>query len=293
MLPLGKFDVSKFALPGNGLSQTWCGEGRIRVCTHVEKHVDESLDGFSGAGKVVVEWYRASCHQISCPVCYEKAVGKMAIRIEWKFMHRKDAKYVKHVVASVPAALYSVDAKKLRVLAVSMLKVVGLHGGCVIYHPWRERCAECGSKVERIDGEHFCVECGSAFTTWIYSPHFHALGVGKVQKTKENFEISGWVVANFGVRKSIRATAHYQLSHCGIAKGFSNVVWFGSMSRGKCPPLPPEKHECPLCGDPMQKALLDPWFSHVMKSGFGNWLEEGYYFADPELFRYWDPWDGG
>jgi len=47
------------------------------------------------------------------------------------------------------------------------------------------------------------------------SPHFHILGYGWVHHVKENYESNGWIVKNLGIRNSVRATAHYQLSHCG------------------------------------------------------------------------------
>ena len=296
ILPYASFGLSVFALPSHGSRNGWCGEWRMRICDNVKGHVDSSLDGASSAGKVVVQLFKASCGKISCPICYEKAIGKMAIRIEWKFQHFIDSQYVKHVTVSVPKELYGVDAKKLRVLAISMLKKVGAHGGCIVYHPWRQKCAECGSELEVEFGEKVCSECGSLFNVWVPSEHFHSICVGKIngRKVKELYDEKGWVVVNLGVRKSIRATAHYQLSHCGVAKGFSNVVWFGSMSRPKrkIPCLPPEKHECPICGEDMKKPPLDPWMVQLMKSGFMEDVEEGFYFADPEMFSYWDPWDG-
>lgn len=294
ILPSRSFGVGVFSLPGHGNVSSWCGETRLRICDNVVGHVDESLDGSNSAGRYVVELYRASCGKISCPVCYEKAVGKMAIRIEWKFKHFIDEKWVKHVVVSVPTALYGVDAKKLRVMAIDVLKRCGVHGGCIIYHPWRERCAVCGAEVENILGEHLCVECGSPLTVWVYAPHFHGICVGKVHDTAENYEKNGWVVVNLGQRKSIRATAHYQLTHCGVAVGFSNVTWFGNMAhpKRKIPRLPPEKHECPICGGALHRPTLDPWMRSLMKSGLMDDVEEGIYFADPEMFEYWDPWDG-
>jgi hypothetical protein len=309
MLPTKVFGVSAFSLPGHGSSSSWCGEWRLRMCSNVDGHRDGSLDNASAAGKYVVETYRASCGKISCPICMEKANGKTAKRIEWKFQHFFDVEYVKHVTASVPKPLYDVDAKKLRLIAISMLKACGVHGGCVIYHPWRERCAVCGGEIERYvdpldenEGQkHGCVECGSSLTTWVYGPHFHCIGVGKVHGAGDNYEKNGWVVVNHGIRKSIIGTAHYQLSHCGVAKGFSTVVWFGSIlmkkvdgksKRRKFPPLPLEKHDCPICGEKMTRPLLDPWMKLLMKSGVFEKGDEGIYFADPEMFDHWDPWDG-
>ena len=294
-----KLKLEDFALPSHGERGSWCGEWRGRVCSEHAKHVNESLDGVDVAGKDVLELYRASCGRIQCPVCYEKAIGKMAIVIEWRFQHfkyRKGHPKPIHVVASVPESMYGVDAKKLRSLAEDRLKDCGVHGGCVIYHPWRERCAKCGGEIEREiiceDGKdkpmHACVDCGSVFTVWVYAPHFHCIGLGWVNGRivrKMNDE-TGWVVVNFGVRKSVRSTAQYQLSHCGVAKGFSNVVWFGSMARMKYPKIPPEKHDCPLCGGKMERFVPDSWMKSLMKSGLMDDVEEGFYFVDPEMLEY-------
>lgn len=294
-----RLKVEDYALPSHGKKSSWCGETRVRVCREHEKHVNSSLDGVDVAGKDVVEIYRASCGRIECPICYEKAIGKMAVRIEWRYKKRKiRGAYAKpiHVVVSVPPSMYGVDPKKLRSLAEERLQECGVHGGCVIFHPWRERCAKCGAEILREDGKHLCAVCGSAFVVWVVALHFHSIGLGWVgeKAVKEMYERSGWVVVNLGVRKSVRQTAQYQLSHCGVAKGFSNVVWFGSMvkykngKRVKYAKLPPEKHDCPLCGSKMKSLVLDPWMKSLMKSSFMDDVVEGLYFVDPEMFDYRD-----
>lgn len=292
--PPRKLVVQSFELPSHGERGSWCGETRARICREHDKHVDSSLDGVDVVGKDVIELYRASCGRIECPVCYEKAIGKMAIKIEWRFVHyHLGGKYPKpiHVVASVPESMYGVDVKKLRSLAEKCLQKVGVHGGCIIFHPWRERCAVCGAEIERIDGEHVCVECGSIFVVWVVALHFHCIGFGWIdgEAVKKLNQKSGWVVVNLGPRDSVRSTAQYQLSHCGVAKGFSNVVWFGSMARMKYPKIPPEKHECPLCGGKMERLVVDQWMMALMKSGFLDDVEEGFFFADPDMFDYRDP----
>jgi hypothetical protein len=288
-----EFSVDVFALPSHGSRKEWCGQWRGRICREDSKHVNGSLDGVDVVGKHVIELYRASCGRIQCPICYEKAAAKMAITIEWRFKHfkfRKDHPEPIHVVASVPESMYDVDAKKLRSIAQKRLKECGVHGGCIIYHPWRQRCASCGGEVEREFGEHLCKECGSPITVWVLGLHFHSIALGWVNEkaVKKMHEKTGWVVHNLGVRKSVRSTAQYQLSHCGVSKGFSNVVWFGSMVRVKYPKIPPETHDCPLCGSKMEKLVLDSWMKTLMKSKLMDDLEEGFYFVDPEMFDYRD-----
>jgi predicted nucleic acid-binding Zn ribbon protein len=290
------FDVSVFKLPSHGKASAWCGEIRLRDCRNVAGHDKTDLDEVNWKGRYVIELYRASCGKISCPIDYEKAIAKMAIKVEWKFRHLPNVAYVKHVVASVPAHLYHLGAKKLRILAIAVFKDRGLADGMVIYHPWRQKCAQCGAEVETLFGEKVCVECGSPFTIWVYEPHHHSIGCGKIigSRVKAGYEKDGWVVKNFGIRKSIRATIQYQLSHCGVADGFSNIVWFGKFAHPKhaVPPLPAEKHDCPICGQGMGKPLLDPFMVRLMKSGYMDNLKEGFYSADPEMFDYWDPWNG-
>ena len=294
--PPQKLKPEHFQLPGHGDRSAWCGEWRGRICREHEKHVDSSLDGLDVVGKDIIEWYHASCGRIQCPVCYEKAAGKMAITIAWRFKHAKSRRAAIHVVASVPPSMYDVDPRKLRSMAEERLKECGVHGGSIMFHPWRERCAKCGAEVDREDGKHLCVECGSVFVVWILSLHFHCIGFGWTsgEKVAAMYERTGWIIHNFGFRKSVRATAQYQLSHCGVAKGFSNVVWFGSMMRMKYPKLPAEEHACPSCGGKMEKLLLDVWTKTTMKSGFMDNVEEGFFFVDPGMFDYRDqPGDGG
>lgn len=140
--------------------------------------------------------------------------------------------------------------RALRRAAEAEAKACGLRGGAFIFHPlripsrWneRDRCAE--------------------------GPHFHVLGDGWMRPSS-----SGWVVRNLGVRKSVRGTAAYLLSHAGqpVRKApraarsldgilpkrevsgerapIHGVVWAGSMSYAALSGLPDRSRaiRCPVC----------------------------------------------
>lgn len=243
-----------------------------------------TLEGDFATGKDEIEFYKASCGRLSCPTCYEKVCGKLALKIE----HRMNAFKLKgrelkavHVVVS-PSEI-DIDMLKfpsLRKKAYHMSMKCGILGGSIIFHPFR-RYSEDDFKEDLERGFDYQV----APAAWYLSPHFHIIGYGWIQHTKENFERSGWIVKNLGVRKSIRATAHYQLSHCGISPRFHSVVWFGALSYGKlkCGKLPPEEHVCSLCGSPYEKVeFVHEEDALIVKSSL---KKEGIFYVDHGIFR--------
>jgi len=112
---------------------------------------------------------------------------------------------------------------------------------------------------------------------WYFSPHFHMLGYGWIRNTAENYSRTGWVVKNVGVRKSVVATAQYQLSHAGIHESCHTVTWFGGLSYNKLR-VPMEEEpvdKCPLCGRPLV------WLRWVGEGDPPLPDEEGSYYVDP------------
>ena len=83
---------------------------------------------------------------------------------------------------------------------------------------------------------------------------FHMIGFGWIRDTGRIYSETGWIVKNFGARRDVKATAHYQLSHCGIHDDYHAVVWFGDLSynKFKCPPKVVEIPKCPLCGSDLK-----------------------------------------
>jgi hypothetical protein len=191
-----------------------------------------------------------------------------------------------HVVVSPSEkdiVLYGDDYAGFRRKAYTIAMECGVFGGSIIFHPFR-MYNEDDIAEDVVEG----LSHKNAPAAWYLSPHFHIIGYGWVHSVRQNYVKNGWIVKNLGVRKSIRATAHYQLSHCGVNKRFHSVVWFGALAYGKmrCPPLPKEKHECPLCGAEMRKVeFVDEDMEHIVKSNLEN---EGVYLVDHGLFRYVD-----
>ncbi len=93
---------------------------------------------------------------------------------------------------------------------------------------------------------------------WFFSPHYHVLGYGWIHGTKENYERTGWVIKNLGVRSSVYRTAQYQLSHAGVwmdkrQRKRATITWFGALAYNRFS-APREKHseKCPLCGSALK-----------------------------------------
>jgi RNA polymerase subunit RPABC4/transcription elongation factor Spt4 len=157
-----------------------------------------------------------------------------------------------HVVLSPPEGAIDETAqgyRKGRQLAYDIARYSGLKGGLCVFHPYRLRCSECGSKID--DYGKRCSNCGGQTFLWFWSPHFHFLGYGWIQNTVEGFERHGWVVINLGVRKSVFWTVQYLLSHAGVSGALHTVTWFGQLAYnvlGHVPVLGAVRELCPYCG---------------------------------------------
>lgn len=268
ILPIPESTDLGFSMVGNGDSHSWCGKWRLRACFNRDQHLDSSLDGSNPFQKDVVQPFKASCGRLDCPICYEKAAGKLAIKIEWRLKHfsiRKRVLKPIHVTASVPVSVYHLDYKKLKARAIKLLKISGLFGGCIIFHPWRKK--------------------GSL---WVFSPHFHSLGYGWIKNVDHVFEDHGWIIKNHGIRKTVSGTALYQLSHAGFSKKLHTVTWFGALSYNKIsvPKMPDQVHNCPICGEKLVAArCVDPELWANMITRFSKSCDGRIFFVDPGLFE--------
>lgn len=163
---------------------------------------------------------------------------------------------VKHVVISPvqnPDAWKThKDYTKSRKTAYKMLKRCGVDGGVLIPHPYRLKCADCGHSPIP-DHRTECPTCHSDRFLWYFAPHFHVIGYGWIKDTTKNYQATGWILKNLGIRKSIYSTSQYLLSHAGVNKGTLTINWFGSLSRqqlGKNIILPKMKQHCCECHTP-------------------------------------------
>jgi hypothetical protein len=267
-------EMDMWSLPGHGSAYPDCGHKRYRGCLNVEGHRQQGLD-VDIFGKVHVEWYHRSCDRLECPVCYESAAGLGAHRIAYRLGavgvcdrekvegHRSFGRVI-HLITSPCKADFGLSYQRLRSKAYKIAKEAGFRGGSAIFHPFRRHPRK----------------------GWYFSPHFHMIGYGWIDWSRADFERSGWVVKNIGIRRTVEGTAFYQLTHCGLSvkKGESadgrlyrsvhSVTWFGKLAYNKLriAPEPEKEHICPICG--MELVPLLNLGEPLQGEGSG-WFEPG------------------
>lgn len=185
---------------------------------------------------------------------HKKQVKKVIVGYLEQSIKRQRLK-IKHVIVSPLQQVAKeqwIDHKgyiKSRKTAYKIAQQCGVKGGVLIPHPYRLKCANCGySPIP--DHKRSCPTCNQDRFLWYFSPHFHIIGHGWVTNTTKNYQKSGWIVKNAGVRKSIYATTQYLLSHAGINRGTLTLNWFGDLSRqkmGRSPKLPKIHQKCDEC----------------------------------------------
>jgi len=229
---LGDFadvDYMGYKMPASNKEKShgWCGTWGFRGCLNSDKHPDK---------KHYVKRYLKSCYQPLCPTCknpwlYREAKAATK-RIE--YYEKQSGMPPKHVVWS-PARYNPIFYKPLKVLrkaCYAAMKEINFKDSSVIFHAYRSRMYK-------------------GFKQWYYSPHFHLIGFGWVEGTKEYHAKNNTVVVNLGVRDSVYATFVYQLSHCAIKKGRHSLTWIGNLSYSKLkPPKEDDKDDrCPFCNE--------------------------------------------
>jgi len=244
-------------LPATKDAREDCGKWFTKGCLNILAHKNTDY-----SGKVFIKSFKKSCYRADCEVCFKKWMArnsnKATRRIE-KY-EKKSSKPAKHIIVSPPKWKHYTPIKELRKEAYKILKEIGAIGGSLIFHPFRY---------------------DKKFKLWYYSPHFHIIGFGWIDRTTETFQKSGWVVKNKGVRNSIFATFYYQLSHAGIRRGNHTVTWFGDLSYSKLKvEKEPNLNECPLCNAKLRL---------VFHYGLFGWTPppevEGEFYVDPEGWR--------
>jgi len=321
-------------LPSNGVAYELCGhiwydEGK--GCLAVKDHPD---------GLVNVRLVGATCFRAECPICYQKWASREARRIENKFkrLSRNNAEASVpglgrpiHVVVGVPevdAHLMHDDFKSLRDKAYAIAKRAGMKGECFIFHPYAndKMDEETPEKVfiDKSKGDFdmesirdYYAKMDMHVRFWYIRPHFHIIGYAprdydnpandpfNPELINEIYESTGYIVKNLGVRDSVYLTAFYQLSHCGVKKGFQTVTWVGALSNRnyhKLDPAPKPKPimaECSVCGAELRSVLWDPdgciregtiWKPKIdapprAPSPLDDYIE-GSYWIDPGGWRY-------
>ncbi len=211
-------------LPSTKPKKDDCGEWRFKGCLDVKAHEKSDFKG-----KIFIKTFQKCCFRASCELCVKKWAGREANKATRRIekYSKLSKKPVKHIIVSVPTWQYSLDHKSMKKEAYRILKKVGCIGGAIIFHPFRF------NNLEQF---------------WYYSPHFHVLGFGWINDTKELYNKEGWIVKNKGLRKSVFGTFLYQLSHCGIKEKTHSLVWFGDLSYSKLKmEKEPETDICPIC----------------------------------------------
>jgi len=241
ILPITKFlqkfywhDVAEhgyngWIFPGQGEAYPTCGTFHVVGClVHNPGYFKRIKD---------------TCDRAECPEDYKiwlirstKYITKR-IRVGAPNRYRKPI----HVTvspdqASWPSFQNTEGYRKIRRKAIRIAKNAGMIGGALIFHPYRE------------DSNNY----------WYFSPHFHVLGYGWIVNTDQIYHKTRWIVKNHRVRKSIGATAYYQLSHAGVKKNHKVVSWFGALST-RALKVKRDKREdfetCPICDSRLKRVI--------------------------------------
>jgi hypothetical protein len=277
-------EYGNYQLVGHGeVTNAYCGKfASFWGCPQVELHTHKTLDGQDFKGKVFVHKVFNSCDKPSCPICFKSWAVREAGKIERRLKEAsKRFGIVEHIVVSVPAKDYGMTDKGLHRKVIKMLFGLGVPGGAMIVHDFRE----------------------DDFGHWHFSRHFHVLGFimggysrcrhckgadcyncnGFEGKCYKLYRENGYIVRVLGERKTIGGTAFYQLTHASIQKGvkrFHVATWFGSCSYRKLK-VSAEYRErvCPVCGHDLERLRYfggKDWFSGETGSEFfADFLEDG------------------
>jgi len=200
-----------------------CGQWGWRGCLEHHKHENRKIEAQS---------YKMKCIRSKCKSCYgswiARETSKASKRIKKFEMWFAGRDKLKHVIVSVPRWEQGKPLEELRKDMRKLCKRAGLRGGFDVIHPFRFK-----------DGK------------WFFSPHFHVMAYGWVQGTENIFKDKGWIIKNKGLRKSVKGTISYILSHAGIKKRRHTLTWWGELSYSKLTLEKDDeddnKHRCTQC----------------------------------------------
>jgi hypothetical protein len=227
----------EWVFPGNGRPYGDCG-------TYFTKGCLDHIPAF-------VKKIRVSCRRSECPLCAMpprsndgKSYKTWIVEATRRIKHRikagrpRSGRRRRPIHISInpapdlwPKFIGKDGYGKMRRKAGRVAKKAGFNGGCLIFHPYREK------KPDKL---------------WYWSPHFHAIGYGWIVNTAEISRDTGFVVKNHRVRESIGATAYYQLSHAGVKYGHRVISWIGDLAWNsevgkRIPKMKAELELCPIC----------------------------------------------
>jgi len=180
---------------------------------------------------------------------------------------------IEHIVSSPPKSLYELcikDFKAFRRKAMDILKMCNVVGGQVLFHAYR---------------------FDDRSRKWYGSPHMHVLGFvkdnygcrGCTKDTKEclsccgfegvvrrQYAKFGWIVKVLSKRKSVVATAKYELGHATYSLGlnrFHIFTYFGNCGNRvfKSPDIVKKVATCPICEYDVEKLVYLGGFLYMEK----------------------------
>lgn len=205
-----------------------------------------------------IEKWTHNCSKAECQVCsghwLKRRTRESGRRLKQiaKLLHR--APY--HITLSAGSDW---DGSTKQVL--KMLRMIGIVGGCKLFHAWRFREKSTGQPIawKRTDINPCSEEKVPSYG--LESPHWHILGWidwSRLMKSDEFQKRTGWVYRNHGKRegKEIYRTLGYQLSHVTLDGRKQTVTWFGITANNKLVTDVVEEYQaklCPKCRIPMVK----------------------------------------
>lgn len=281
-------------LPSHGRAYDDCGKIRVKGCDHVKDHENGKVFGRfykrncrrKQCPICYESWATAEAERalirLGSFVSGSRDVDRLILRLKKdmmdnpkpkEFFHRELVSELEkratakgfrpiHVVLSPSLDLKvefetSNGYRDIRKRAYQIAKDHGLYGGAMIVHPYRLRCARANCHSTIPDYMKRCPKCHGIVFEWFFSPHFHFVGYGWIERTKEGYSKHGWIVKNLKVRKSCFATFQYLLSHAGVSK-FHTTTWFGKLAYNimrYVPKLGRVLEVCPYCRRPLRPML--------------------------------------
>jgi hypothetical protein len=252
-------EVERFVFPAGGESLETCGEVRAKAwCSNCGDYKYELLD---------------HCDRGVCPVCHEewrtRASRSATSEIIEKFHLFKqvvDPNFsLSSVVWSCPPKMWDWDIDKLwRAFGQLLRRSVGAEATAAIIHLYRFRNQE-GQEIP--------------FKEWIRNPsayvlsrepHFHSIVVGKLIRSDDLYEKTGWVYKKLKNRKGrywlnasdVFGTVYYALSHTSLSldKQRQSVHYYGLFKKAR---IESEWFEyvamaCPICGEHLELHYVKP-----------------------------------
>lgn len=259
--------VSDWYLPGQGEKYPTCGTIHFQGCLDTQHHL-HTIDP-TKRGKAYIKIVKHNCGRAQCPICSRKWMVEATKNIEHRISEGRPERFWNpiHVTVSPQVSEWEKfenpkEYAKLRRKATRIAKKAGMDGFVIIPHPYRQK------KLSKL---------------WRKSPHFHLLGYGWIDGTKEIYEKTGWIVKNHRIRKSVGATAYYQLSHSGVKQGNHTISWCGSLAWNKIriPRIRKERQMCPICGAPI---MTVSYYGIHFNPLAGK--EKGCFYVDSDGWRY-------